>query len=111
RFAFGALLLHLGKLRRGELRVLGERLVDLLHVGWAVERQRGAGEQRGGDGEQYATFHGCLQLCGQTTALLEQRTLVGSPPRSVHECRPAPPRAVGCCGSGEPPVSVSPREL
>ncbi len=45
RFPVGAVFLHVLHLRFGELRVLGESLVDLLHVGRAVEGERRAGEE------------------------------------------------------------------
>src|SRR5436190_5693655 len=43
RFAFGAVFLHLIGLGRGERGILGHRVVDLLHVLWAMKRKRGTG--------------------------------------------------------------------
>src|SRR4029079_2485325 len=51
RLAFGTVLLHFGELRRVKLRILRERVVDLLHVLRAMERECAAGreDQRGGE--------------------------------------------------------------
>ena len=44
-FTIGAELLDVGRLLRGQLRVLCHRLVDLLHVGGAMEGKRGSARE------------------------------------------------------------------
>src|SRR5439155_18355102 len=57
-FPVGALLLHFVQLRRRELRILGERCIDLRHISRAVKCKRASGRKnRGGGKRNYSIIH------------------------------------------------------
>src|SRR6185295_4389900 len=64
-FAFGPVLLHFRQLLGRESRLLGQRVVDGLHVYRTVVRKRGAaGEREGQRGDEMANFHELLRGVG-----------------------------------------------
>src|SRR5712691_5802558 len=88
--AVGAILFHFIHLRRSELRVLGERIVDFFHFRRAVKRECAAGEEQRGSKQSATNLHGFSSPLGvqrtsrppnrPTAASISQPATFASPP-------------------------------